>query len=215
MTGLCAVLSAVISGTGSRGFARLQYDGGGDWYNNPEVLPNLARYVNYTLNTDFPIDQTIVKGSDPRIFDYPFLYLTGHGNIRFSERELQNLRDWMLRGGFLYADDDYGMDAAFRREIKRIFPEYDLIELDWTFPLFTCFFDFSSGLPKIHKHDEKPPRAYGIFDENGRLMVFYTYETNITDGWADYETHKNPQHVRDTSLRFGVNIIYYIITRPS
>lgn len=211
----CAGAQAVTGTAQNRGFARLQYDGGGDWYNDPEVLPNLARYLNAVLNTDFPLDQTVVKASDPRLFDHPFLYLTGHGNIRFTDRELDNLRDWLVRGGFLYADDDYGMDSAFRREIKRIFPEYDLIELDPTFPMFTCFYDFSAGLPKIHKHDEKPSQVFGIFDENGRLMVLYTYESNISDGWADYETHKNPPQVRETALRFGVNIIYYLITRPS
>ncbi len=207
--------NSVTGGTASRGFARLQYDGGGDWYNDPEVLPNLSRYANSVLNTNFPIDQTVVRATDPRLFDYPFVFMTGHGNIRFSERELENLRDWLLRGGFLYADDDYGMDAAFRREIKRVFPEYDLIELDSTFPLFTSFYDFGGGLPKIHKHNEKPPQAFGIFDPNGRLIVLYTYETNISDGWADYETHKNPPQVRETALRFGVNIVYYILARPS
>ncbi|MDP2172545.1 MAG: DUF4159 domain-containing protein [Candidatus Cloacimonadaceae bacterium] len=220
---LCILLIAIaisistlggITGTLTRtGFARLQYDGGGDWYNDPEVLPNLARYVNSLLNTNFPIDQAVVKASDAKLFEYPFVYLTGHGNIRFTDREIENLRQWMLRGGFLYADDDYGMDQSFRREIKRIFPEYQLTELDPSFPLFTRFFDFSAGLPKIHKHDEKPPQAYGIFDENGRLMTLYTYESNISDGWADYETHKNPPEVRETALRFGANIVYYVMTR--
>ncbi|MBW6514791.1 MAG: DUF4159 domain-containing protein [Candidatus Syntrophosphaera sp.] len=210
---LCGMLSAVTGSVSRTGFARLQYDGGGDWYNDPEVLPNLARFVNSTLNTDFPLDQNVVRASDARLFEQPFVYLTGHGNIRFDERELQNLREWMLRGGFLYADDDYGMDTAFRREIKRVFPEYDLVELDGSFPLFTSFFDFSTGLPKIHQHDEKPPQAFGIFDENGRLMCFYTYETNISDGWADPSTHKDPPEVREAALRFGCNIIYYLISR--
>ncbi|MDZ4181476.1 MAG: DUF4159 domain-containing protein [Candidatus Cloacimonadaceae bacterium] len=206
-------LGAVTGSLTRTGFARLQYDGGGDWYNDPEVLPNLARFVNAQLNTSFPIDQSVVKAGDAKLFEYPFVYLTGHGNIRFSDREIENLRQWMLRGGFLYADDDYGMDQSFRREIKRVFPEYALTELDPSFPLFRSFYDFSSGLPKIHKHDEKPPQAFGIFDENGRLMMLYTYESNISDGWADYETHKNPAEVRETALRFGTNIVYYVLTR--
>ena len=210
---LTAALGAVTGNVSRTGFARLQYDGGGDWYNDPEVLPNLARFVNSTLNTNFPIDQSVVKANDAKLFEYPFVYLTGHGNIRWDDREVENLRQWMLRGGFLYADDDYGMDASFRREIKRVFPEYELVELDGSFPLFTSFFSFGSGLPKIHQHDEKPPQAFGVFDENGRLMCFYTYETNISDGWADPDTHKDPPEIREAALRFGCNIVYYLLTR--
>lgn len=195
------------------GFARLNYDGGGDWYNDPEVLPNLAAYLNKVLGANFPTEQTTLKASEAKLFEYPFVYLTGHGNIRFTDREIANLRLWMERGGFLYADDDYGMDEAFRREIKRIFPEKDMIELNGSFPLFTCFYDFSTGLPKIHKHDEKPPKAYGLFDDNGRLMALYTYESNISDGWADPQTHKDPPELRETALQFGVNIVYYLISR--
>jgi len=202
---------ATVENTVKTGFARLQYDGGGDWYNDPEVLPNLAKYANQTMAASFPIDQAVVKASDPKLYDYPFLYLTGHGNIRFTDREVDNLRTWMLRGGFLYADDDYGMDESFRREIKRIFPEKSLTLLDPSFPLFTSFFDFSSGLPKIHKHDEKPPQAFGIFDDNGRLMCLYTYESNISDGWADPETHHDPPELRETALKFGVNILQFVL----
>ncbi|MDD3143743.1 MAG: DUF4159 domain-containing protein [Candidatus Cloacimonetes bacterium] len=208
-----AALGAVTGSATTTGFARLQYDGGGDWYNDPEVLPNLARFVNASLNTAFPLDQSVVKAGEARLFEYPFVYLTGHGNIRWDEREVANLRQWMLRGGFLYADDDYGMDPSFRREIKRVFPEYDLVELDGSFPLFTSFFDFSRGVPKIHLHDEKPPQAFGIFDDDGRLMCLYTYETNISDGWADPATHKDPPELRENALRFGCNIIYYLLSR--
>jgi len=208
-----AGLDAVTGSITRAGFARLQYEGGGDWYNDPEVLPNLARFVNATLGTNFPIDQAVVKASDARLFEYPFLYLTGHGNIRFSDREIDNLRQWMQRGGFLYADDDYGMDESFRREIRRVFPEYSLTELNPAYPLFTSFFDFSSGLPKIHEHDSKPPQAFGVFDDTGRLMCLYTYESNISDGRADPGTHDNPPETRETALRFGVNIVYHLITR--
>lgn len=206
-------LAAVTGNITRTGFARLQYDGGGDWYNDPEVLPNLARFANATLGSNFPIDQAVVKASEIKLFEYPFVYLTGHGNIRFSDKETDNLRAWMLRGGFLYADDDYGMDTSFRREIRRIFPEYELSELNPAHPLFTSFFDFSSGLPKIHEHDGKPPQAFGIFDEDGRLMCLYTYESNISDGWADSGTHGNPDEVRETALRFGINIISHLMTR--
>ena len=195
------------------GLARLQYDGGGDWYNDPEVLPNLAKFVNRTLLSSLPTDQSVVKASDTKLFDFPFVYLTGHGNIRFSDIELQNLRLWMLRGGFLYADDDYGMDASFRREIKRIFPERELIELDSSHPLYKSYFDFSSGLPKIHLHDEKNPQAFGMFDDSGRLMMLYTYETNISDGWADPSTHDDPPELREKALQFGLNIIHYIMAK--
>jgi hypothetical protein len=204
---------AVVDNSLSRtGFARLAYDGGGDWYNDPEVLPNLATFVNRSLTTNFPQIQTVVRASEAKLFEYPFIYLTGHGNIRFSDREVDNLRAWMERGGFLYADDDYGMDSSFRREIRRIFPERELIELDPSFPLYSCFFSFDS-LPKIHQHDEEPPKAYGIFDDSGRLMTLYTYETNISDGWADPATHKDPPEIRELALRFGANIVYYLLTR--
>ncbi len=206
-------LLATVETPLSTGFARLQYDGGGDWYNDPEVLPNLAKYANQVMNSAFPIDQATVKASDPKLFDYPFIYLTGHGNIRFSDREVENLRLWMLQGGFLYADDDYGMDQAFRREIKRIFPEKTLTELDPSFPLFTSFFDFHTGLPKIHAHDGKPPQAFGVFDDSGRLMCLYTYESNISDGWADPETHNDPPEVREKALKFGVNILQFVMQK--
>lgn len=211
---LIVPLKAVVDkGLQRTGFARLNYDGGGDWYNDPEVLPNLAQYVNSTLGTAFPLTQSVVKASDAKLFEYPFIYLTGHGNLRFTDREIDNLRAWMERGGFLYADDDYGMNESFRREIRRIFPERELIELDPGFPLYTCFYDFSSGLPKIHQHDEQAPKAYGIFDDNGRLMTLYTFETNISDGWADPATHKDPPEIRELALKFGTNIIYYLLTR--
>ncbi|MFA7024838.1 MAG: DUF4159 domain-containing protein, partial [Candidatus Cloacimonadaceae bacterium] len=168
---------------------------------------------NKHLSSSIPIDQSVVKASDTRLFDFPFVYLTGHGNIRFTDIGLNNLRTWMLRGGFLYADDDYGMNDSFRREIKRVFPERELVELDASHPLFTSFFDFSSGLPKIHEHDKQPPQCFALFDDNGRMMMFYTYETNISDGWADPDTHNDPQDLRETALRFGLNIIHYMMAK--
>ncbi|MDD4148138.1 MAG: DUF4159 domain-containing protein [Candidatus Cloacimonetes bacterium] len=210
---ISSYILAVVESPIKTSFARLQYDGGGDWYNDPEVLPNLTRFVNKHLHSNIPIDQNIVKADDTKLFDYPFVYLTGHGNIRFSDIEIANLRSWMLRGGFLYADDDYGMDSAFRREIKRVFPERELIELDASHPLFNSYFDFSGGLPKIHEHDDNPPQAFAMFDDYGRMMMLYTYETNISDGWADPDTHGDPDDLREIALSFGLNIIHYIMVK--
>ncbi|MBW6515994.1 MAG: DUF4159 domain-containing protein [Candidatus Cloacimonetes bacterium] len=191
--------------------ARLHYDGGGDWYNDPDALPNLVRYVNNTLNTNFSTVQAVVRPSDANLFDYPFIFMTGHGNITFSDREARNLRDYLLKGGFLYADDDYGMDEAFRREIRKVFPDRDMIELPANHPLFHCYFSFSQGIPKIHEHDGKRPQAFGIFDDTGRLMVLYTYETNISDGWSD--AHDNPPEVSEEAFKMGTNMLYYIMTQ--
>ena len=191
--------------------ARLHYDGGGDWYNDPDALPNLVRYVNNTLNTNFSSVQAVIKPSDANLFDYPFIFMTGHGNITFSEREARNLRDYLLRGGFLYADDDYGMDEAFRREIRKVFPDREMIELPASHPLFHCYFSFPQGIPKIHEHDGKRPQAFGIFDETGRLMVLYTYETNVSDGWSD--AHDNPPEVAEEAFKMGTNMLYYIMAQ--
>lgn len=176
-------------------------------------MPNLAKFINQETGSDIPIDQSVVRAGESRLFEYPFVYMTGHGNVRFTENEINNLRKWMLRGGFLYADDDYGMDESFRREIKRIFPERELIEIDSSHPLFTSYFDFSDGLPKIHEHDDQPPQAFAMFDDNGRMMMLYTYETNISDGWADPDTHGNPPELREIALRFGLNIVYYVMQK--
>ncbi|RLC48989.1 MAG: hypothetical protein DRZ79_06580 [Candidatus Cloacimonadota bacterium] len=191
--------------------ARLHYDGGGDWYNDPDTLPNIAKYLNKTIHTDFSEEQAIVKPADTKIFDYPFIYMTGHGNIAFSEKDAKNLREYLLRGGFLYADDDYGMDSYFRREIKKVFPEKKLIELPANHEIYHSFFDFPKGIPKIHKHDDKRPQAFAIFDENGRMMVFYTYETNISDGWTS--AHNDPPEIREKAFKMGANLFYYLMCR--
>ena len=191
--------------------ARLHYDGGGDWYNDPDTLPNIAKYLNKTIQTDFSEEQTIVKPAENKIFDYPFIYMTGHGNISFSKRDAENLRKYLLRGGFLYADDDYGMDSYFRREIKKVFPEKQLIELPANHEIFHCFFDFPKGIPKIHKHNDKRPQAFAIFDENGRMMLLYTYETNISDGWTT--AHNDPPAIREKALKMGANIFYYLMSK--
>ncbi|RLC46935.1 MAG: hypothetical protein DRH57_05065 [Candidatus Cloacimonadota bacterium] len=192
--------------------ARVKYDGGGDWYNDPSIIPNLCKEIKNRTNIDVADDQEIVGLESNKIFDYPFLFLTGHGNIELKQEEINNLRDYLLKGGFLYADDDYGMDKYFRTEIKRVFPGKELKELPFSHNLFHCYYDFPDGLPKIHKHDGKRPQAFAIFDDFGRIMILYTYETNISDGWASPEVHKDPEEIREQAFKMGINICYYALT---
>lgn len=189
--------------------ARLKYDGGGDWYNDPDIIPNLAQELNKRTTLKVNPQQAIVSLNDENLFDYPFIFMTGHGNIEFSDYEVKRLREYLRSGGFLYADDDYGMDKYFRREIKKVFPGLKLEELPFSHPIYRCFYDFPHGLPKIHKHNGKPPKGYGIFYE-GRLVVFYTYETNISDGWTD--AHDDPPDKREEAFKMGINIIIYAMT---
>lgn len=191
--------------------ARLHYDGGGDWYNNQDMIPNMVEVLNRELHTDFSLEEAVVTPSESKLFDYPFIIMTGHGNIDFSEKDAENLRTWLLRGGCLYADDDYGMDESFRREMKKVFPEHELVELPASHPIFSSYYNLGNKIPKIHQHDDRRPQAFAIFDEDGRLMVLYTYETNITDGWT--AAHDDPKNVREQAFKMGVNILYYLFTR--
>jgi hypothetical protein len=191
---------------------RLQYDGGGDWYNNPSVIPNLCREINQRTTIKAAEDQVIVSLKDNRIFDYPIVYMTGHGNITFSDEEIENLKKYLNNGGFLYVDDDYGMDEHFRREIAKVFPNKKLQELPASHELFHCFYNFDNGLPKIHEHDGKRPQAFALFDEFGRMIVLYTYETNISDGWASPQVHNDPPEIRECAFKMGINIVYYVLT---
>ncbi len=190
--------------------ARLHYKGGGDWYNDQDTIPNIAEYLNKTLNTRFSKIQVIVSPDDPKLFEYPFVFMTGHGTVNFNNKEAENIRTYLERGGFLYVDDDYGLHKSFQHEIQKIFPEKDLIELPASHQIFHCYFDFPNGLPKIHKHDDKRPQAFGIFDVNGRLMLLYTYESNISDGWSN--VHDDPENIKEQAFRFGANLFYYIMT---
>ncbi|MCK4357578.1 MAG: DUF4159 domain-containing protein [Candidatus Cloacimonetes bacterium] len=192
--------------------ARVQYDGGGDWYNDTSVIPNLLREINNRTNIKAAEDQVIVSLKDNRIFDYPFLYLTGHGNIVLSDEEIKNLREYLKKGGFLYIDDDYGLDKYFRREIAKVFPNKPLQELPSSHPIFNCFYHFENGLPKIHEHDNKRPQAFALFDNFGRMIVLYTYESNISDGWASPEVHRDPPEIRKMAFRMGINMVYYVLT---
>lgn len=192
--------------------ARLKYSGGGDWYNDPSAEVNMMNYLkkNTTIDVDEPKFYSVDIASDD-IFNYPFILITGHGTIEFSDTEVKRLRKYLESGGFLYADDDYGMDESFRKEIKKIFPNNDLKELPFTHKIYNIHYSFPNGLPKIHEHDSKPPQGFGIWIE-GRLCVYYTYETNISDGWADSREHDDPQEKRDESFRMGTNIIVYALS---
>ncbi len=192
--------------------ARLKYSGGGDWYNDPQEEVELLRFIrqNTLIDVD-PVYEYVDIMSD-KFFSYPFLFITGHGNISFSDDEIARLRTYLENGGFLYADDDYGMDKAFRREIKKVFPTQDLVELPFSYGLYHVHFDFPNGVPKTHEHDGKPPQGFGLFS-NGRLVVYYTYESNPSDGWDPPEVHGDPPEKRLEALRFGTNIVVWALTQ--
>lgn len=188
--------------------ARLKYGGGGDWYNDPSAEVNLLNFIAQNTNIKVKSEYVFVDISTDEIFSYPFLFMTGHGNIVFSNSEVERLLKYLENGGFLYVDDDYGLDNAFRREIKKVFPDNPLIELPFSYGLYNCFYEFPAGPPKTHEHDDKPSRGFGIFI-NKRLAVYYTYESNPSDGWADREVHNNPETIREEALKFGTNIVLW------
>jgi hypothetical protein len=191
--------------------ARLKYSGGGDWYNDPSAVPNLMKFIRERVGVLTPLKEEIVEASSPAIFQYSFVFMTGHGNVRFTDAELENLRNYLKSGGFLYVDDDYGMDKSFRREVKRIFPGTDLVELPHSHPIYHIYYKFPNGLPKTHEHDNKPPQAFGLF-YNGRMVLLYTYESNPSDGWANPDVHNDPPEKREEALKFGTNIVLYAIS---
>ncbi|MDE2825535.1 MAG: DUF4159 domain-containing protein [Gemmatimonadota bacterium] len=192
--------------------ARMKYDGGGDWYNDPEAIPNLVRELQLRAGIETNPDQRVVTLTDDLLFSSPFLFMTGHGEVRWTEPEIRNLHTYLTRGGFLYADDDYGMDEAFRREMKRVFPDKDFVELPFDHPIYHIIYDFPAGPPKHHEHDGKPPQGFGLFHD-GRLVVYYTYESNVSDGWADEKTHNDPPAKREAAFRMGINIVAYALYR--
>ena len=192
--------------------ARVHYDGGGDWYGDPSSIPNLLNFINENTSIAVNLEEVKIELTDSDLYYYPFLYLTGHGNIRFSEDEVGILREYLKKGGFLHADDNYGMDKSFRREMKRVFPEKEWVELSYNHEIFHTFYEFPNGLPKIHEHDGKPAQGLGLF-EGERLIVFYTYETDLGDGWEDIEVHKDPQYLHEAALKMGVNIIWFALTQ--
>ena len=191
--------------------ARLHYGGGGDWYANPTSLPNLARALEERLGMEVELAEGRAEALDDELFDYPFLHMTGHGNVRFSQEEAERLRWYLVHGGFLFADDNYGMDESFRREIRKVFPEAELVELPYTHEIYHAVYDFPEGLPKIHEHHGGPPHGFGIFHE-GRLVVFYSFNTDIGEGLEDAGVHDDPPEKREAAARMAVNTVAYALT---
>ena len=193
----------------SQEIALLKYSGGGDWYANPTSLPNLIKYCNATINTQIKSKPATVEPSSPDLLSYPFVHMTGHGNVVFSDADVSNLKNYLAAGGFLHIDDNYGMDQYIRKEIKKIFPNNDLVEIPASHLIFQKPNPFPSGLPKIHEHDGKRPQAFGIFVAN-KLVLLYTYECDLGDGWEDPEVNNDPKEVREKALKMGANIINYV-----
>jgi len=189
---------------------KLKYEGGGDWYSNPTSLPNLLGYVKDQTTIQVAVAEELVEPGGTEIFQYPYVYMTGHGNVLFSDQEARNLREYLLSGGFLHIDDNYGMDQYVRREMKKVFPELDFVELPFTHGIYHEQFDFPKGLPKIHEHDNKPPQGFGLVHEN-RLVCFYTFECDLGDGWEDPSVHRDPPEVREAALKMGTNILIWAL----
>jgi hypothetical protein len=202
------LISLTSIGQNTYQIAVLKYNGGGDWYANPTALPNLIAFSNENIGTNIKKESATVEVGSSDIFKYPFLHMTGHGNVVFSESESENLRTYLLAGGFLHIDDNYGMDPFIRTEIRKVFPESDLVEIPPNHPIFHGKFDFPNGLPKIHEHNASPPKAHGIII-NGKLVCLYTFESDIGDGWEDQEVHNDSEEIRLKALKMGANILEY------
>lgn len=209
---LLPTLTAFRQGPQSYKLAVLKYNGGGDWYANLDTsLPNLIQFCNEQLKTSIHPEQAIVEAGSPELFNYPFIHMTGHGNVIFSTEEADNLRKYLIAGGFLHISDNYGMDPFIRPQLKKIFPELDLVELPFNHPVYHQKFDFQNGLPKVHEHDNKPPQGFGLIYK-GRLVCFYDYECDLGDGWESPEVHNDSPEARLKALRMGANIISYAFT---
>ncbi len=192
--------------------AKLKYDGGGDWYANKTALPNLIDFCNRQLETRLYREDDIVEVGSPGLFAYPYVYMTGHGNVRFTDRQAENLRNYLMAGGFLHIDDNYGLDPFIRVEMKKVFPQIDFVEVPFEHPIYHQKFEFSQGLPKIHEHDGKPAQGFGIFYQ-GRLVCFYSYESDLGNGWEDQVIYGDPERVRQLALQMGANIISFAFTQ--
>lgn len=205
-------ITLIVSLTMAQGFAQelaiLKYKGGGDWYSNPTALPNLIAFCNENINTTIKQKPQTVEVGSIDIFQFPLLHMTGHGNVFFSDEDANNLRNYLLSGGFLHIDDNYGMQPYIIKELKKVFPNQELIELPKTHPIFNTAFSFGEGLPKIHEHDGKRPQALGIFHED-RLVLLFTFESDLGDGWEDAVVHNDPPEVREKALKMGANIVKY------
>jgi len=215
--GWCLLVLLVVPATraeaqedGGVTIGRLHYDGGGDWYANPSSLPNLLGAVRERTALRTATRERVVTLSSPALWDVPYLYMTGHGNVHFSDSDLVTLRRYLLQGGFLHADDNYGMDESFRREVGRLFPDRELVEVPLDHPIYRLIYTFPRGVPKIHEHDGRPAQGFGIFVD-GRLVLFYTYQADLGDGWEDPGVHNDPAEVREAALRMGVNLVAYAV----
>ncbi|MFZ4796498.1 MAG: DUF4159 domain-containing protein [Bacteroidia bacterium] len=188
--------------------AKLKYNGGGDWYANKTSLPNLIKFCNENLKIGLVPEEDIVEVGSKDIFNYPFIHLTGHGNMVFNKQETENLRNYLIAGGFLHADDNYGLNVFFRREMKKVFPELEFVELPWNHPIYHQKFDFNKGLPKVHEHEGKAPQGFGLIYK-GRVVCFYTYECDLGNGWEDQDIYNDPETVRQQALKMGANLLQY------
>ncbi|HUQ14443.1 MAG TPA: DUF4159 domain-containing protein [Gemmatimonadales bacterium] len=202
--------AAAASAAARMTIGRLHYDGGGDWYANPSSLPNLLEAIRTRTRLRVAPQERVVTLRDDDLWNLPYLYMTGHGNVRWSEDDLVTLRRYLRQGGFLHADDNYGMDASLRRELARLFPGEKLVEVPLDHPVYRLVYDFPKGIPKIHEHDKKPAQGFGIFLDR-RLVVFYSYQTDLGDGWEDFEVHRDPPDKREAALRMGVNLFAYAV----
>ncbi|MGE5383284.1 MAG: DUF4159 domain-containing protein [Omnitrophica WOR_2 bacterium] len=208
------VFSGLMLGSspGSVQIALMKYRGGGDWYANPTSLTNLIAFCNKNLKTNINEEYATVEASNPAIFNYPFVHITGHGNITFDDQEASNVRNYLLAGGFLHIDDNYGLNQYVRPLMKKVFPELDFIELPFSHPIYHQHYQFPNGLPKIHEHDNKPAQGFGLI-KDGRLLVFYSYECDLGDGWEDPQVHNDPEYKRQQALQMGANLIQYVFTK--
>ena len=191
--------------------AKLKYNGGGDWYANKTSIPNLIKFCNANLRMNIFPEEDIVEVGSPELFSYPFVHMTGHGNVVFSDAEAQNMRRYLMSGGFLHIDDNYGLDKFIRREMKKVFPELSFIELPYNHPVYHQKFNFTNGLPKVHEHDGKAPQGFGLIWE-GRLICFYSYECDLGNGWEDQSVYNDPEEARQQALRMGANLLQYSTT---
>lgn len=209
---LSLVLGGLAQNSTTVKIALLKYGGGGDWYSNPTSLPNLITFANENLKTNIHPEPATVEPNSIELFNYPFIHMTGHGNVLFSNYEVEMLRAYLQSGGFLHIDDNYGMDPFVRRELKKVFPDQELVELPFSHPIYHQKYNFEKGLPKIHEHDGKPAQGFGLFYE-GRLVVFYSFETDLGDGWESYQVHKDPDHIRQQALQMGANILSFVFNQ--
>ena len=211
ITAVILLLTNIILGQ-EFSIARVNYGGGGDWYCDPSSIPNILSYLTKNTSIEAAHDEYRIKLTTKEMRGHPYLYMTGHGNIRFTDEEIIDLREYLLGGGFLHTDDNYGLNTSFRREMKRVVPDRDFVELPHNHAVFHSYFDMPNGLPKIHEHDGKPPQLFALYNED-RIMVIYSFESDLGDGWEDEEVHNDPPELRTAALQMGVNIIYFALTQ--